>query len=1256
MRVRLSNTHGFGFLIALVLLFTFTFGVPPLPAQEDRPFTKAYDKPSANQDYDRTRAVPLEQSRAEAEADRLVALSSEKIISLLTAEPGLLLKCKKLLARTAFEQGRVLSQEDLTDDAVFQLVRDDQKVRSQFTREIEDRYYIRAKPTQEELEQRWMAGLVPLPNTGPGSPSPSSVSGSLSGQGPNFRAPSGQEDLYWLRHEDDLQRTPNPNFPNLQEPNSTQSNSPGLVQNLRPPTGQGFNPIPSAGPTLGPAPYQQLPQPTYDPRRTLLQAQSSGAFADYNDSGDTNGMLAMGSGSVQSLIAARLNGSSGGFGGSFGGGSGGSSGGGFGKSAMGGRSSLFGGQSGAGGMGGGNFGLSSLFSGQLSGLGAVGGVSSPFGAPTSLTQQASLNTGSNFSSGLPGPSSSNPPQFSPLDIDRQPPINHRPNPYADVPSLYDLYQQYARRSPILDRFGIDLFENGTGNFDDLPMDMPVGPEYVLGPGDDLNVDFTGSLSDHLTRAVDRTGRLVLPEAGGIQVSGKTLGEAQQVVQTAMHTQYRNVQVDISLARVRSVRVYVVGDVEHPGPYDVLALSTPLNAVYQAGGPTSTGSLRVFKHYRGQELIETVDVYNLLLHGVPTGMHRLEAGDTILVTPLRSQVTIEGMVRRPAIYELNQEKSLAEVLELAGGVLPSGTLRHVDVERLVEHDTRTMLRLDIPENNSAVDVTKALQDFQIQEGDKIKVSPILPYADKTVYLEGHVFRPGKFAYRDGMKVTDLIKSYKDLLPEPYKQHAEIIRLKNPDNTPEVLAFNLGDALDGKDQELILQPFDTVRVFGRFDFEDAPVITVTGEVRDPGDHITNGTAYLLDAIYLAGGTTSDALIGDAQVFRKTEDGKLRVFGVNLRRAMDGDPKDNILLAPKDRVFVHRDLNKVDPATVTIEGEVGRPGKYPLGAGMTAAELVEFAGGLKRGAYTQEADLTSYMVEHGSKVVSDHQTVQIGNALAGEPDTDVRLHDGDVLTIRQLSGWGDLGAVIQVKGEVAHPGGYGIQPGEHLSSIIARAGGFLPNAYPYGAVFGRVQVRELEEKNRADLLQRVQAEVGLVKPPPGADLDQQVQAKAAVLQYQKIIEQLQNTPPVGRLVIHISSDVKRWANTPADIQVRAGDVIVIPKRPGIVLVDGAVYNPTAITYKPGRSAGWYLKQAGGPTNLADKPNTFVVRADGSVVGGSGGMFGGGVQSAELLPGDMIVVPEQTYSFGTKFKTVLQVAQLAASSGVATYYFARF
>jgi protein involved in polysaccharide export with SLBB domain len=1239
MKIRLSNTHQVSSTAMLPVVVLLSVGIGPVLAQgqisqgqtsQDRPFTQSYDRSSGNIYYDRTKAVPRDQSRAQQEADRLVSLSADKIISLLTAEPGLLLECKKQLVRSAFEQGRLLSKEDLTDDAVFDLVRNDENVRSMFTQEISDRNYIHAKPTREDLLQNWMAGLVPVTATN-GSSSP--PSGSSSSAISALAKSSSQEELYWLRHEDDLLRTPNPFLMAPwfgSNPGST-SGAPGSA------SAPGANSAPSAGPSQNPTQNGPQGPASYDPRRSLLQAQSSGAFGDYSFSGGSSPLSGMG-GDLSSLMSAKL---------SVGGGTGG-----FGQSASGGQGSQLGKQSNMMGSFGGGTGFSPPLTGMPSGVGGkMGGTSS--GTAFQFPQQASLNTGQ------PSPFLSygnNQFPYSSLDIQRQPPITHRPNPYADVPSLYDLYQQYARISPTLDRFGMGVFQNGTGNFDELPMDMPVGPEYVLGPGDDLNLELTGGVSDHLRRVVDREGRLMLPDAGIVQVSGKTLGEAQQLIQGVLRSQYRDVEVDISLARVRTVRVYVVGDVEHPGPYDVSSLSTPLNAVYEAGGPTSGGSLRIFKHYRGKELIEEIDVYNLLLHGVPDGMKRLEAGDTVLVPPLGSQVTVEGMVRRPAIYEINQEKRLAEVLEIAGGVLPSGTLRHVDVERVVAHDTRSMLRLDIPENNNAADVTKSLEDFQIQDGDKVTISPILPYADKTVYLEGHVFRPGKFAYRDGMKVTDLIQSYKDLLPEPYTRHAEIIRLKKPDNTPEVLAFNLGDALSGKDQDLLLQPFDTVRVFGRFDFEDTPVVTVTGEVRDPGDHITNGTAYLRDAIYLAGGLAPDAQLEDAQVFRKTDNGKLQVFSVDLRNALDGDPKDNVLLAPKDRVFIHKDLNKVDPATVTIEGEVGRPGRYPLGDGMTAAELVQFAGGLKRGAYTEEADLTSYMVEHGSRVVSDHRSVQIAKALSGEADTDVRLHDGDVLSIRQLSGWGDLGATIMVKGEVAHPGGYGIQPGERLSSIVARAGGFLPNAYPYGVVFERLQIRELQEKNRSDLIQQVRAEESEVKLLPGMDTDQQLQAKAAVLQYQQTIASLENTPPVGRLVIHISSDTKRWANTSADIQVRAGDTIYVPKKPGLVLVDGSVYNPTAITYKSGKNVGWYLAQAGGPTDLADSKATFVVRADGSVVGGPGGMFSGGVQSAELRAGDMVVVPQKVYSFSTKFKTTLQAAQLASSVGIAAYYFTRF
>src|SRR5581483_3748556 len=160
---------------------------------------------------------------------------------------------------------------------------------------------------------------------------------------------------------------------------------------------------------------------------------------------------------------------------------------------------------------------------------------------------------------------------------------------------------------------------------------------------------------------------------------------------------------------------------------------------------------------------------------------------------------------PAIYEVSNETTLAQVLELAGGVLPSGTLRNIDVERLEAHERHTMLRLSLPESNDASAVNQQLADFHVQDGDRIRISPILPYSDQTVYLDGHVFRPGKYPYTKGMKITDLVKGYSDLLPEPSQRHAEIIRLEPPDFRPIVLAFNLGEVLSGQIDPPALQPF-------------------------------------------------------------------------------------------------------------------------------------------------------------------------------------------------------------------------------------------------------------------------------------------------------------------------------------------------------------------------------------------------------------------------------------------------------------------
>ena len=174
------------------------------------------------------------------------------------------------------------------------------------------------------------------------------------------------------------------------------------------------------------------------------------------------------------------------------------------------------------------------------------------------------------------------------------------------------------------------------------------------------------------------------------------------------------------------------------------------------------------------------------------------------------------------------------------------------------------------------------------------------------------------------------------------------------------------------------------------------------------------------------------------------------------------------------------------VKVEGQVAQPGKYPLGQNMTAAELVLLAGGLKRGAYTETADLTRYQPEQGASVVGEHSAVELARALTGDANADTKLRDGDVLTIREIAGWNDVGATITIKGEVLHPGTYGIQEGERLSSILARAGGFRSEAYPHGIIFERLQVRELEQANRQQLIRQVQMDGSSLTLIPDSDQD--------------------------------------------------------------------------------------------------------------------------------------------------------------------------
>ena len=675
----------------------------------------------------------------------------------------------------------------------------------------------------------------------------------------------------------------------------------------------------------------------------------------------------------------------------------------------------------------------------------------------------------------------------------------RANPYHEIPSLYDMYLQASARPPSVERFGMQVFENGTRDLQNLPMDLPVGPDYVLGPGDTVSVDLWGGVARRFRVVVDREGRLALPEVGPVPVAGKSLAEVQESVQKTLRTQFRDVSADVSLSRLRSIRVYVVGDVLKPGAYDVGSLSTPLNALFAAGGPTGRGSLRILKQYRGDQLVQDVDVYDLLLHGVKGNIQRLENGDTVIAPPLGPEVTIEGMVRRPAIYELKDEKSLADAFALAGGLLPTATLRHVEVQRIVAHQKQTMLSLDIPQDDTADQVTKQLESFQIHDGDKIRVFPIAPYNQDAVYLEGHVIRPGKYSFHSGMRVTDLIGSYKDLLPEPALQYGEIIRLSLPDYRPTVQSFSVAEALADPKNSPLLDALDTVQIFGRYDFESPPSVSVLGDVRTPGNYRTSGDIHLSDAVHLAGGLLPDAQTADAQVFRYMPDSTLKILNVKLSSALEGNPADNIMLSTRDRVLIHKNAAAADLAAVTIKGEVVRPGRYPLTADMRVSDLIRAAGGLKQSADLKTADLTHFVWKEEKQVTGEQERISLASALAaGDSATngllnnaamttapsnsasssDPTLNNGDVLTIRQVANWQDLGASMTVRGEVVHPGSYGIRPGERLSSVLTRAGGFGPAAYPYGALLMRPEVQRLEERSYSELIQRVRDQQASLK----------------------------------------------------------------------------------------------------------------------------------------------------------------------------------
>lgn len=783
-------------------------------------------------------------------------------------------------------------------------------------------------------------------------------------------------------------------------------------------------------------------------------------------------------------------------------------------------------------------------------------VEEPDDVPSTLTRQSSL-------SGTDIPNRTmlrvTPPLKAKPEPSAEPRVLNRPTPY-NLRSLHDLYTQVTDSNGPLKRFGSDVFlrrDLATVRAMGSPAaaSLPAGDDYVLGPGDSVSLQMWGSTSQTLTRTIDRDGNVNLQDGGLAHVAGMSLKQAQDAVTPLLRRQYRDVQVSLSLGKLRSVRVYVVGDVQRPGAYELSAQSTPLSALYAAGGPTAIGSLRILRHYRGTALLGEIDLYDFLLHGMQSE-ERMQSGDTLLVPPAGPQVAVSGAVKRPAIYELKDKSSLASVLQNAGSVTVTAELAHITVERVKPNQKRETIDLALRDGSTQDETSAAIEHFVVQDGDAVHVVPIEAYSQRVVYREGHVLRPGRVAWHDGMRLRDVLPSYRDMLPEP-ADRGEIVRLVPPDLHVETIEFNVADVMLGNDNPS-LQVLDTIRIQGRYEAD----------------------------------------------------------------------------APK----------------VTIDGEVLHPGTYGFSQGMTAAQLVRMAGGFTRSALLTSADLSSYTVDE-TRVHDQHTSLRIGDAvLRNDPNADATLKPGDTLSVHRLTGWDDIGASIELVGEVAHPGRYGFQQGEHLSAVLRRAGGFLEASYADGAVMTRPDVQALEEKSRQELIRQIETSSAAARTSPSISAsDGAAQLQLVQAQQDQILANLKSQPASGRLVLHISNNIAEWENTPADIEVRKGDKLVIPKRPGFVLVSGQVYNASAITFTPGKDAGWYLRRAGGTTQVANTKDIFVIRANGSVVGrDTGGIFHHDVLGTRLDPGDVVVIPQKIIGASLFWRNLLTVAQITSSIAI--------
>ncbi|MDJ0938906.1 MAG: SLBB domain-containing protein [Woeseiaceae bacterium] len=582
----------------------------------------------------------------------------------------------------------------------------------------------------------------------------------------------------------------------------------------------------------------------------------------------------------------------------------------------------------------------------------------------------------------------------------------------------------------LEPFGYELFRRTDASF--LPSQSgPVPPDYVLGPGDSVRVQLFGNVSGIYEFEVSREGILNLPQIGPVTVAGIPFSEFRQDLNERVAEMLIGTQVSVTMGPLRTMRVFVLGDVERPGSHILSGLSTITHALYESGGITEVGSLRKVELKRRGELVETLDLYALLLEGDNSRDARLQPGDVVFVPPVGPTVGILGSVRRPAVYEMKGRTSVEAAVALAGGLRPEADRSAARIERVAGDRQRHVISLDL---GDAEDLQAA-----VESGDSLFVPEILADLGNTVVLRGHVQRPGPAQWFPGMRLTDLIRSPLQLKPGVDDGYV-LVRRENVRGEPvEMLSADLGVALanPSSNENIALESRDTVFVFslsyGRQQIiaplmqelelqatYDRPLhrVAIAGNVRAPGAYPLESGMRVSDLLRAGGSLAEEAFTLRAELTRfVTEGGDLRkadVIDVDLDAVLSGDTVADLMLAPHDHISITRIPEWDTDGSIVLEGEVRFPGEYKLRKGETLRSVVDRAGGLTdvafpAGAIFLREDLKQREAEQVETLVRRLEADLASLSLASVETTGTEtLATGQAL-LEQLRGYEPVGRLV-------------------------------------------------------------------------------------------------------------------------------------------------------------------------------------------------------------------------------------------------------